>query len=183
MNEEHPQMDEAGMRMALRGLRRDIEPSHDLWPGIAVRLQSLPKQSARAPRRSRPAWMWPIAMAASLLLAVGLAWQIQPLNPTPAVVQQVTQTSAPAKLVETKLGETLIQREADNMTVHYESALRQMHVQSLPAGWQPGLDALDRSALEIRTAMQHDPNSRLLLERLRVTYTRRLVLARRALYA
>ena len=46
----------------------------------------------------------------------------------------------------------------------------------MPAGWQPGIEALDRSADEIRTALQRDPNSRLLLERLRSTYSRRLAL-------
>ena len=177
MNEKRTQLGDAEMRMALRGLRRDIEPGHDLWPGIAARLQPLPQQSRPVTHTSRPGWPWPLAMVASLLLAVGLAWQIKPAEPVRAVVPLIAQ-AAPADQ-----GETLVQREADNMTVHYESALREMELAPLPAGWQAGLDALDRSAIEIRTALQHDPNSRLLLERLRVTYTRRLVLARRALYA
>ena len=177
MNEEHLQMGDAEMRMALRGLRRDIEPGHDLWPGIATRLQSLPQQPGQAARMSRPGWFWPVALAASVLLAVGVAWQIKPLKPATDAVQEVAQASSVTE------SETLVQREADGMTVHYESALREMELQPLPAGFQAGLDALDRSAIEIRTAMQHDPNSRLLLERLRATYTRRLVLARRALYA
>jgi len=183
MNKEHMQMGEAEMRMALRGLRRDIEPGQDLWPGIAARLQSLPQQSGQPSlTASRPTWLWPFAMAASLLLAVGLVWQISPLKPVGDVVLQTARTS-PVNSSAVSESETLVQREADSMTVHYESALREMEFQSLPVGWQAGLDALDRSAIEIRTAMQHDPNSRLLLERLRTTYTRRLVLARRALYA
>ena len=178
MNEEHPQMDEAEMRIALRALRGDIEPEHDLWPGIAARLQAVPQQSgqtARTSRSSRPSRWWPFAMAASVLLAVGVVWQIKPVKPD-AVVPQIARASPAIE------GETLMQREADNMTVHYQSALREMERVPLPAGWQPGFDALDRSAIEIRAAMEHDPNSRLLLERLRTTYTRRLVLARRALY-
>ena len=182
MNKEHVQMGDAEMRMALRGLRRDIEPGSDLWPGIAARLQSHPQQSAQVPRTLRPGWLWPLAMAASLLLAVGLAWQIKPLTPATDVVPGIAQTSPVTTSTVTR-NETLVQREADNMTIHYESALREMELQPLAAGWQPGFDALDRSAIEIRTALQHDPNSRLLLERLRATYTRRLVLARRALYA
>lgn len=177
MNEEHEQVGEAGLRMALHGLRQDIEPGHDLWPGIAARLQSAPQQSRQAPRRRRPDWLWPLAMAASLALAVGLAWQIKPMQPDQAVVAEVAQVS-PANQ-----GETLVQREADNMTVHYEAALREMTLRPLSAPWQPGLDALDRSAIEIRTALQHDPNSRLLLQRLRDTYIRRIALARRAIYA
>ncbi len=182
MNKEHAQIGEAEMRMALLGLRRDAEPGSDLWPGIAARLQSVPQQSGQSSRRSKPNWLSPLALAASLLLAVGLVWQIKSFNPASDVVPLVARTSsvAPSAIVES---ETLVQREAASMTVHYESALREMDLQPLPAGWQPGLEALDRSAIEIRTAMQNDPNSRLLLERLRATYTRRLVLARRALYA
>ena len=182
MNKEHVQMGEAEMRMALRGLRRDIEPGSDLWPGIAARLPSHPQQSAHVPRTSRPGWLWPFAMAASVLVAVGLAWQIKPLEPAADVVPGIAQAS-PVTTPTVTRNETLVQREADNMTIHYESALREMELQPLAAGWRPGLDALDRSAIEIRAALEHDPNSRLLLERLRATYTRRLVLARRALYA
>ena len=69
------------------------------------------------------------------------------------------------------------------MTVQYRAALREIDPASIPVGWQAGLDALDRSAAEIRGALQRDPTSRLLLERLRDTYTRRLALSRRALYA
>ena len=182
MNNELKQMGDSEMQMALRGLRRDIEPVHDLWPGIAARLQSLPQQSGQSASRSKPSWLWPLALAASLLLAVGLVWQIRPFNPAADVVPLMARASsvAPSAIIER---ETLVQREADSMTVHYESALREMELQPLPVGWQAGLDALDRSALEIRNAMRDDPNSRLLLERLRATYTRRLVLARRALYA
>ena len=67
--------------------------------------------------------------------------------------------------------------------MQYQAALRELEFQPAPANWQPGLDALDRSAAEIRSALQQNPDSRLLLERLRETYTRRLALSRRALYA
>ena len=46
-----------------------------------------------------------------------------------------------------------------------------------------GVPASAGSAAEIRSALQQNPDSRLLLERLRETYTRRLALSRRALYA
>ena len=82
----------------------------------------------------------------------------------------------------TKKQAPLVQREAETLTVQYQAALREIDAQAVPAGWQPGLDALDRSAAEIRGALRRDPNSRLLLERLRDTYTRRLALSRRALY-
>ena len=78
---------------------------------------------------------------------------------------------------------SLVEREADTLTLQYQAALRELDAHPVPANWQPGIDALDRSAAEIREALRTQPDSRLLLERLRATYTRRLALARRALYA
>lgn len=169
---------EAELRMALRGLRRDAEPGSDLWPGIAARIAALPQHAQPMVPRSSPHWLWPMATAASLLLAVGVTWKMQPVDMSPAM------SGAPITTVGlgAKKKAPLVQREAETLTVQYRAALRELDAQSVPAGWQPGLDALDRSAAEIRGALQRDPNSRLLLQRLRDTYTRRLALSRRALY-
>jgi hypothetical protein len=183
MNEKHARLGEAALGMALRGLRQDIEPAQDLWPGIAARLHA-PEQKASARvtrdslRQSHRHWLLPLALAASVIVAVGVAWQLKP-SPTPIgltadAVAQAPGSNPPA---------TLVAREANSLTAHYDAAMREIAPKSIPASWQPGLDALDRSAIEIRSAMQQDPNSRLLLQQLRSTYTRRLALARRALYA
>lgn len=168
---------EAELRMALRGLRRDAEPGNDLWPGIAARIATLPPQALPARQPARQRWLWPLATAASLLVAVGVAWNLQPAASTAS--GSPIATTAPAALKHAPL----VRREADALTVQYRAALRELDPDAIPAGWQPGLDALDRSAAEIRGALQRDPTSRLLLERLRDTYTRRLALSRRALYA
>ena len=67
---------DANLRLQLRGLRRDIEPEGDLWPGIAARIAATP-QAARpaAPaRRGHGATRFaPWALAASLVLTVGVA--------------------------------------------------------------------------------------------------------------
>ena len=170
---------EAELRMALRGLRRDIEPGSDLWPGIAARIAGLPQHAQATAPRANPRWLWPLATAASLMLAVGVTWKMQPASPSsPASGVTIATTASAAKKKA-----PLVQREAETLTLLYQAALREMDAQAVPAGWQPGLEALDRSAAEIRGALQRDPNSRLLLERLRDTYTRRLALSRRALYA
>ena len=170
---------EAELRMALRGLRRDVEPGHDLWPGIAARIASLPQhsQDLRPPPRQR--WVWSLAAAASLVVAVGVAWKTQPAASSPGVAGAPIATTAAAARKQAPL----VQREAETLTVQYQAALREIDPHAVPAGWQPGLEALDRSAAEIRGALRRDPESRLLLERLRDTYTRRLALSRRALYA
>ncbi|MFS8137054.1 MAG: hypothetical protein ACMG50_02890 [Thermomonas sp.] len=178
MNEEQARMSDAALSMALRGLRQDVEPSNDLWPGISARLQAPVQQPARVARGPQRRWMWPLALAASLIVAVGLARQFDsPMKRAGTLTHAVAQAPHADQPV------TLVAREAESLTVHYEAALREMAPHSVPAAWQPGVDALDRSALLIRSAMLHDPNSRLLLQQLRATYTRRLALARRALYA
>lgn len=177
MNGAPHSIGDAGLRMALRGLRRDADPGSDLWPGIAARIASMPVQAQPAQPASRQRWLWPLATAASLLVAVGVTWKLQPTAPSTSGASIATTVPAPAKRAP------LVQREAEAMTVQYRAALREIDPASIPVGWQAGLDALDRSAAEIRGALQRDPTSRLLLERLRDTYTRRLALSRRALYA
>lgn len=170
---------EAELRLALRGLRQDADPGTDLWPGIVARIAALPRQAPAAPPRRTLQWLWPLATAASLLLAVGVTWKLQPatLSPHGSGAAIATTAAGAGRQVP------LVQREAETLTVQYRAALRELDAQAVPAGWQPGLEALDRSAAEIRGALRRDPHSRLLLERLRDTYTRRLALSRRALYA
>ena len=60
---------DAELRMALRGLRQDADPGQDLWPGIAARIAALPRQATAAPSQRAHRWLWPLATAASLLLA------------------------------------------------------------------------------------------------------------------
>ena len=161
---------DAALRLALRGLRQDRDPGRDLWPDIEARIHALPQASAPVAANRR--WAWPLAMAASMLLSAGVAWQMRPAEAPMA-----------ARQADVRVAATLVQREDGTMTVQYQAALRELDVQPAPASWQPGLEALDRSAAEIRSALQQNPDSRLLLERLRETYTRRLALSRRALYA
>lgn len=163
---------EARLRMALLVLRRDIEPGHDLWPGIATRLSS---QSvvARPPRR-----VWPLAMAASLLLALGLARQGGPDMARPVAVA----ASAPAAVAPAPAAVASVASEAEALTLHYQAALRELDVRAAPVSWQPGLDALDHGAQQVLAALRHDPQSPQLLERLRQLYARRLALSRRALF-
>lgn len=149
-------MSETELRWQLRHLPREIDPRHDLWPGIAARL------SSAAPVRRRAPWPLGLAIAASLGLAVGIAWQLgrQPL-PDPQV--------------------ELVQREADALTREYQAALGQFDGAPLPAPIQPALATLDRSAAEIRQALDSDPGARYLLDQLRRTYSRRLSLTQRAI--
>ena len=164
MNERHD-IGDAGLRLALRALRRDIEPEHDLWPGIAARLPVRPVASKRFRR------VWPVALAASMLLALGLAWQ----GSGPQAIRPV--------VMETTVAAKPLPKEAEAMSVHYQAALRELDMRPAPASWQPGLEALDRSADQILAALRQSPESAQLLEQLRQIYTRRLALSRRAFFA
>ena len=167
---------DANLRLQLRGLRRDIEPEGDLWPGIAARIAATP-QAARpaAPvRRGHGATRFaPWALAASLVLTVGVAWKLQPPSLAPA-----QPTAAQDATV------AMLDRQADAMTREYQAALRELEAatpgRTAARVEQPALRELDRSAKQIRTALERDPDARFLLERLRKTYTLRLELTQRA---
>lgn len=157
----HDETDDLGdtLRWQLRALRRDEAPRRDLWPGIAPALA--------APRRDprRRSWPAPAALAASLLLVVGVVgWQAlrAPIAPTPSG--------------------TLVQREADDLTRDYEAALQALAPGSPPGSLQPTFAVLDRDVALIRDALEQAPDSRLLLEQLRRTYAHRLALAQRVAY-
>jgi hypothetical protein len=169
---EAPMPDE--LRWALRGLRRDIPPGRDLWPGIVERLERReqpegpeePSATARriATSRRRNRFVPSIALAASLALAVGLGWQQRPAPGAGA--------GSPAA--------QLISAEAEAMTLEYQAALREVEGATparTPAN--PTLQELDRSAAQIRTALTRDPDARFLLDRLQHTYERRLQLTQR----
>jgi len=163
-DDAHDNTLDASLRLQLRGLRRDIAPEADLWPGIAERLRS--EGAATAPRRkARNVAPW--ALAASLVLSLGIAWRMQP-PPAPS--------AAPVQLVD---------READAMAREYRAALQELQASAPVAATQgptePALRELDRSAREIRDAIERDPGATFLLDRLQRTYTLRLELTQRSL--
>src|SRR5688500_12459708 len=129
-------MTETDLRWRLRQLPREIEPPHDLWPGIAGRLHPAPR------RHSRAAWAGGLALAASLLLAV-VGWRAG-IAPAPA---------GPAD----RAVADMVQTEANAMTREYQAALAEYETLPVPADAVPGLEVLDRSARDIRNALAASP--------------------------
>lgn len=152
--------DDEALRLALRQLRRDRSPERDLWPGIQSRIA--PPTNARENRRASARRVAPWALAASVVLAFTVAWQMRP--------QQSGSGEA-----------RLISQEAHALTREYHGAL-QVIAASAPSSIEadPALRELDRSAAQIRGALAKDPDARFLLERLRHTYATRLALTQRA---
>lgn len=152
------------LRWKLRGLRQDQPPERDLWPDISARIATLPPRQAELPaavpvlRRQAVGRFAPWAMAASVVLTVGLVWQATRVAPQ----------------------EPVIPREAASLTRDYQGALAQMQGAEAHPEFGVALQELDRSAAQIRAAIDHDPNATFLLEQLRRTYAKRLALTQRA---
>ena len=160
-HDDGAQTDET-LRWQLRGLRRDLQPQADLWPGIAARIAAAPRQAAAngEPRARR---FVPWAMAASLLLAVGVVWQMMP----------AAQQQAPA-------GNPMIRQQAVSMALDYERAFARLQQADTHPEMHSAFGELDRSAAQILSAIDDDPDATFLLEQLRRTYARRLQLTQRA---
>jgi hypothetical protein len=160
------------LRWSLRGLRRDTLPENDLWPAIAARLAVTAQQApmpASAPARPRttPFHRRPmlLATAASLVVALGIGWQLRPAATTASATADPTRQ--------------LVVREAAAMTIEYDAALRELQAGRRPVAGQPALNEIDRSAAQIRTALARDPDAHFLLERLHSLYSQRLALTQR----
>ncbi len=153
------------LRWQLHGLRQDLPPTRDLWPGIAARLAQAAPMVPAASAKSRRHWL-PWAMAASCVLAVGMAWTLhhQQADGVPSM----------------HAGTTLTEKEAVAMTYDYQHALALMGSPSAAADIDPALGELDRSAAVILDAIQDHPGATFLLDRLRRTYEQRLELTQRA---
>jgi hypothetical protein len=148
-------MTESDLRWQLRQLPREIEPARDLWPGIAARVE---RRSEKVPRR----WLLGLAMAASLLLAAGLAWRTQ--MPPSALDPDAV----------------IVKAQAREISDEYQAALRQYQGAPIAPEYHASLQSLDRSLAEIHRAIIADPHSVFLLEQLQKTYSRRLALTQRA---
>ncbi|MBB1472287.1 MULTISPECIES: hypothetical protein [unclassified Luteimonas] len=165
----------------LAALRRDVAPQRDLWPAIATQLARPPATArgghARARARHRgPARLVPYAIAASLLVAVAVAWQLAP-RPAPQTAQAALAATADAA------EDPPLLRVADAMTREYLGALRELdaaRATTMVPDAAGGVAAeLDRSAGEVRAALERDPDAVFLVQRLQRIYAQRLSLARR----
>lgn len=188
------------LRWQLRGLRQDEAPAADLWPDIAPRLMphastpTLHRLSARSPaataaRRGRV----PVALAASMLVAVGTLGLLRYGGPSPEHASSVSDDAGFASAADTATpvgpapatrnppitGDTpLALAEAQALRLQYEGAIRELETRPGAAAANPTLRTLDHSAELILAALRQAPDSTRLLEQLRRTYQRRLDLMR-----
>lgn len=203
--ENHDDYDRAGhddvlpavLQARLAALRQDVAPQRDLWPAISAQLAQAPaRDPTAAPRaagvgattaasrisahpgasrgRRGTARLAPYAIAASVLVAVAVGWQLAPRLSTGAAAPTIAADAAQ---------DAPLLRVADAMTREYLGALRELDaaraVDMAPDASGGVLAELDRSAVEVRAALRHDPDAVFLVQRLQRIYAQRLSLARR----
>lgn len=163
--------DDFALRRGLRQLPREREPTNDLWAGIEARLA--PVSAARDASRQRRWLAAGLAAAASLALAIGVMLKPDGMAPTR---EPLAGTAQEANIAPP----TLLRREADALTIEYETALAVFATAPLSPDLQAAATELDASAAQLRVALRAQPEATYLLDRLRRTYDQRLKLTQRA---
>jgi hypothetical protein len=162
-----------------------LRPSRDLWDGIAARISTpelaLPPRTAA----SRPT-MWSVAQlatAAAVLVAVtaGVTWQVaqQRVAPTPdvAVLIQATDDDSGTALPTVRVAAAYDQEIAELRAI---LALRDLGLDDATVRvLDDNLKVIDDAIAGARAALEADPASALLAQRLAGAYDMKLDLLRR----
>jgi hypothetical protein len=158
-------------------LPKDVEPSRDLWPGIAARLGEAPREAAGK------AFRWPMALAAGFLVAsvsALLTWSLM-RAPEPAVVAKTPTVQAPvADIVPVSYGpnsgltaQELMAR--DELVVRFREKFTTLRPETRDAIVK-NLAIMQTAADQIDAALAKDPASGMLKGMLVGTYKQELQL-------
>ncbi len=158
-------------------LPQELEPPHDLWPGIAARLGETPRESAAHGFR------WPVALAAGFLVAsvsALLTWSLL-RAPDPAALPQVAVTGTPAAdIVPVNYGpnsgltaQELVAR--DQLVVRFREKFVMLRPETRDAIVK-NLAIMQTAADQIDAALARDPASGMLKGMLVGTYKQELQL-------
>lgn len=158
-------------------LPKDVEPSRDLWPGIAARLGEAPRDSTGKALR------WPMALAAGFLVAsvsALLTWSLM-RAPEPAMVAKTPTVQAPvADIVPVSYGpnsgltaQELMAR--DELVVRFREKFTTLRPETRDAIVK-NLAIMQAAADEIDAALAKDPASGMLKGMLVGTYKQELQL-------
>ena len=158
-------------------LPKDVEPSRDLWPGIAARLGEAPREA------TGKAFRWPMALAAGFLVAsvsALLTWSLM-RAPEPAVVANTpTVQAAVADIVPVSYGpnsgltaQELMAR--DELVVRFREKFTTLRPETRDAIVK-NLAIMQAAADEIDAALAKDPASGMLKGMLVGTYKQELQL-------
>ncbi len=158
-------------------LPKDVAPSRDLWPGIAARLAGA--QAAPA----KPAFRWPLALAAALAVAAVsalLTWSLvrDPQTAGPEVIAQAP--AAAGEFVPVSYGPNsgLTEKELaarDELFAQFRGAFESLRPETRDAIVK-NMAVMQAAADEIDAALAKDPASGMLKGMLVGTYKQELQL-------
>ena len=158
-------------------LPKDVEPTRDLWPGIAARLGEAPRET------TAKGFRWPMALAAGFLVAsvsALLTWSLM-RAPEPAVVANIPPVQAAvADIVPVSYGpnsgltaQELMAR--DELVVRFRETFATLRPETRDAIVK-NLAIMQAAADEIDAALAKDPASGMLKGMLVGTYKQELQL-------
>ncbi|HEX4953462.1 MAG TPA: hypothetical protein VF017_08725 [Thermoanaerobaculia bacterium] len=163
---EDPELEQelAGYQRVLAGLEAlpaALEPQRDLWPEIEARLESRVGHGAG----SRALGRWPLALAASVLLAVGLFALLRPGDPgrpgeetgplTSTPVAATPASNVPSAYLETDAALTAILLE---LRERLEARPDALPVETRRKVFD-NLATIERAITEIETALGQEPGN------------------------
>lgn len=153
------QINDAELRLQLRGLPKERDLERDLWSGIEASIQHTSRQ--------KKYWPWSsFAMAASLALVAVIALPLFSAKPSN------TSSTFEAQVVSTQV---------EAMDAEYQAALKEFSTIEFAPEVKIDLALLDNSANKLRQALNQSPQSLYLIPMLRRTYLQRLQLTQRAM--
>ena len=158
-------------------LPKDVTPPRDLWPGIAARIA----QAEAAP--AKPAFRWPLALAAGLLVAsvsALLTWSLvrDPQPAKPAVIAETTPATGEFVPVSYGPNSGLTAKELaarDELFTQFRGAFETLKPETRDAIVK-NLAIMQTAADEIDAALAKDPASGMLKGMLVGTYKQELQL-------
>ena len=167
-----------------------LRPSRDLWDGIAARIETPVVALANATTAARPAWTRPgrLAAAAALLVTVTAAgtWQIArrtaPLVDDATAAATTLDTAAPAAMLAAYTPTVRVASTYDQEIAALREILAQRELDLDDATIRvidENLRVIDDAIAAARAALDADPASALLTQRLTGAYDMKLDLLRR----
>lgn len=171
---------------ALGSVRRAVEPTRDLWPDIARRLDVRNQPSTGAPTdldavraaRSARRWQGPLALAASLGvvgLVAALYWVVVQQRAAPGLMARATHAAAAGHAL-VNFGPPL---SADYVAASAElertcNERLKLLAPATRTRVQADLETIRRANQDLRAALAQDPASPLLLQLLQSTWQREI---------
>ena len=162
-----PGMSEHELLRRLAELPRSVPPAREAWPGISARI-SAEGSGQSAGRRRLP--VWPLAAAASVLmvLAAGLLHEWQPAGQEGAerfaAIPPDGTVETQAAFLDTSLGSEMEYQAAfrEFLAVSRAAVPAGISIEPIGRGWE----TLRQVELELRAALQLDPDNGFLLARM-----------------